>query len=113
MAGGEVGWIATGAKERRVTAHVTWSNQSKADLNDFIDHYSALDPAFAESVSTQAVAATRLLALHPHAGQKIKDKSVRKWPVKDTPLLLIYEVDGQCVQIVRLVHNRSDWQSLF
>ena len=96
-----------------MTAVVSWSDQARADLGDFIDHYALRDFAFAESISTKAVAATRLLALHPHAGQQIRDQALRKWPVAKTPLLLIYEVDGRSVQIVRLVHNRSDWQTLF
>lgn len=95
-----------------MNAHVSWSDQAKRDLDAFIDHYAQLDFVFAESVSTKSVAATRLLALHPHAGQQVKDKSLRKWPVAKTPLLLIYEVDGRSVQIVRLVHNRSNWYGL-
>lgn len=92
-----------------MTSRLIWSDRAKADLNDFIDHYAPLDLVFAESVSTKAVAAGRFLALYPHAGQKIGDKSLRKWPVTKTPILLIYDVVGNKVEIIRFVHNRSDW----
>ncbi len=95
-----------------MTARIIWSDQAKSDLNEFIDHYALVDLAFAETVSTKALAAADILALHPHAGQKIRHSVMRKWPVAKTPLLLIYEVQGRSVQIVRLVHNRSDWQDL-
>ncbi|MFX6006782.1 type II toxin-antitoxin system RelE/ParE family toxin, partial [Acinetobacter baumannii] len=46
---------------------------------------------------------------HPAAGAAIGYKRWRRWRVRRTPYLLIYEPVAGGLRIVRIRHEREDW----
>jgi len=49
---------------------------------------------------------------NPGIGSLTPSRRWRKWSVKDLPLLLVYDVIGDTVTVLRVVHARSDWAAL-
>lgn len=93
-------------------SRIIWSEEAVADLialNDWLTEYQAPREA-AESI--QAIRnQVANLDQFPAVGSPVY-AGTRKLLIKGRPFVLLYEmIDGK-LMILRLVHNRSDWQTL-
>jgi plasmid stabilization system protein ParE len=86
-----------------------WSVQSETDMLELIAHYDAIDRDLAARIEAAIAAAPRLLTDYPLAGPDI-GLGLRKWPVKGTPLLLLYRVAPGWIEVARVVHERQNWR---
>jgi len=91
---------------------IIWSEKAVADLvalNEWLTEYRQPQEG---AVSIRAIRdLVANLDQFPAIGSPIY-AGTRKLLIKGHPFVLLYEVaDGQLL-ILRLVHNRSDWQSL-
>ncbi|WP_033075460.1 type II toxin-antitoxin system RelE/ParE family toxin [Sphingopyxis sp. MWB1] len=91
---------------------VIWSEKAVADLvalNDWLTRYREPQEA------TKSIKAIRdqlaNLSEFPAAGSPIHG-GTRKLLIKNHPFVLLYEMADGRLMVIRLVHNRSDWQSL-
>ncbi|MGV1682791.1 type II toxin-antitoxin system RelE/ParE family toxin [Sphingopyxis sp. NJF-3] len=82
------------------------------DLARIEDFFAAIDPEFAIRASDATFAAADFLLEQPRAGPVLGHGSLRKWKVRETPILLIYQIESHGIAIVRVQHDRSDWQTL-
>lgn len=91
---------------------IIWSEKAVADLvalNDWLTEYRQPREAAASIRAIRHQVAD--LDQFPAVGSPVH-AGTRKLLIKGQPLVLQYElVDGR-LMIIRLVHNRSDWQSL-
>ncbi|WP_439569323.1 type II toxin-antitoxin system RelE/ParE family toxin [Sphingopyxis sp.] len=91
---------------------ITWSEKAVADLvalNDWLTEYRQPQEAAGSIRAIRNQIAN--LDQFPAVGSPVH-AGTRKLMIKDQPFVLLYEmIDGQ-LMILRLVHNRSDWQSL-
>ena len=88
-----------------------WSPRAQLDLQLIDDQLFAEDPDFADRVALASVYSARFLLDWPNAGSIVGDDGHRKWPIKKTPYILIYKVAGQNVHILRVYHERQDWNA--
>ncbi|MDK2759918.1 MAG: type II toxin-antitoxin system RelE/ParE family toxin [Sphingopyxis sp.] len=91
---------------------IIWSKTAVADLallNDWLARHRQPQEAAdsIRAIRSQVVNLDQFPAVGSpiHAG-------TRKLLIKGHPFVLLYEVNGHQLLILRLVHNRSDWQSL-
>jgi len=91
---------------------IKWSGPARMDLARIEDFFAATDPEFAVRASNAAFAAADFLLEQPRAGPALGHGLLRKWRVRGTSLLLIYQIGTDGIAIVRVQHDRSDWQSL-
>jgi toxin ParE1/3/4 len=91
---------------------IEWSEHATYDLEDIADHFGAFDPTLPETLITRIYEAALPLIDHPRLGESVGHSNLRKWPAKKTPYLLIYEIRGDVIYIVRAVHSMSDWKNL-
>jgi len=91
---------------------ITWSEKAVADLvalNDWLTEYrrprEAVDAI--KAIRNQVANLDRF----PAVGSPVY-AGTRKLVIKGQPFVLLYEMAGGKLMILRLVHNRSDWQSL-
>ena len=89
---------------------VEWTLPARDDLARIDDDFAAPDPEFAEKVARTAIRAGRFLSDWPGSGSLISNGGLRKWPVKDTPYILMYRILQDRIQILRVRHNREDWR---
>lgn len=89
-----------------------WTENAYDDLfriADFLDdEFAGSSPKMLEGI----LGATDLLVQHSQIGPTVMGSRIRKWPVADSPYLLLYQASNGLISILRVVHNRSDWQSL-
>lgn len=91
---------------------ITWSEKAVADLvalNDWLTEYRRPNEA-AESIRAIRDQVANLDQF-PAVGSPVH-AGTRKLLIKGQPFVLLYEMAGGRLLILRLVHNRSDWQSL-
>ncbi len=91
---------------------IIWSERAVADLvalNDWLTQYRQPNEAAAAVRAIRNQVAN--LDQFPAIGSPVY-AGTRKLLIRDQPYVLLYEfVDGK-LMVLRLVHNRSDWQSL-
>jgi toxin ParE1/3/4 len=91
---------------------ITWSEKAVADLvalNDWLTEYRRPNEA-AESIRAIRDQVANLDQF-PAVGSPVH-AGTRKLLIKGQPFVLLYEMACGRLLILRLVHNRSDWQSL-
>jgi plasmid stabilization system protein ParE len=91
---------------------IEWSLQASDDLGDIADYYGQFDPLLPERLITGIYEAALPLMENPKLGAPIAYSNRRKWNARKTPFKLIYEVRGEIIFIVRVVHGMSDWKPL-
>jgi plasmid stabilization system protein ParE len=88
-----------------------WALSARSDLFSIADHYEAISPGLADDMLSAIEDAPLLLVDHPFAGPPLANVPLRKWSVRNTPFILLYRVFRDRVEIVRVMHAASDWQS--
>lgn len=91
---------------------VVWSEPAR---NDLIRIERWLDDNWASPNTLRTLKAIRercdFLPKFPQGGGLLTDE-LRKLRVLSTPYLLLYRVTPDTITVVRIVHEREDWQSL-
>jgi toxin ParE1/3/4 len=86
-----------------------WSDAALQDFAAIDDWYADRNVEFANRVAIAAVQAARRLAEYPQIGEDIGN-GMRKWAVTGSDYRLIYRVDANAIQILRIRHAREDWR---
>lgn len=89
-----------------------WTDNAHKDLFQIADFLDGETAGSSSRMLSNALVAANMLIDHPQIGPAIAGSQIRKWPVPDSPLRLLYLVGEDHLSIIRVVHNRSDWQSL-
>jgi toxin ParE1/3/4 len=91
---------------------IIWSAKAVADLvalNDWMTEYR--HPSEAAGAIRAIRDQVARLEQFPAVGSPVS-AGTRKLLIKEQPFVLLYEMAVGELQILRVVHNRSDWQSL-
>lgn len=92
---------------------IIWSNTADADFDAAYDFALTIGADHADRLLNLLEDAQRFLITHPQAGLAIRGSGFRKWLLRPLPYALLYEVSAETILIVRLIHLRTDWQSIF
>ncbi|SBV31430.1 conserved protein of unknown function [uncultured Sphingopyxis sp.] len=92
--------------------NVQWSQAATEDLLKNADSLFLVDFDIADALLTEARRASDFLALTPHAGSLVDATGLRKWRLGQLPFALLYDVSAERLLVLRVIHLRSDWQSL-
>lgn len=87
-----------------------WTPHARDDVFRSAD--IAIDPDVETALLRGIAVATGQLEAHPRIGPAIDGTRIRKWPIAGTAFLFLYMVHDDAIILLRLVHNRSDWQTL-
>ena len=91
---------------------IIWSAKAVADLvalNAWLtEHSEPSEAALAIRAIRNQVAG---LDQFPAIGSPVS-AGTRKLLIEDQPFILLYEIEADQLQVLRVVHNRSDWQTL-
>jgi len=86
---------------------------AKRDILDIVDYYTEISPALAERFVDELGATLHDLCFQPNVGSRryahfLKDQSLRMWQLDRFPFLLFCRVDGQMLDVLRVLHERRD-----
>lgn len=92
--------------------NVQWSQAATEDLLNNADGLYLVDFDLAAALLSEAERASDFLALAPRTGSLVDAQRLRKWRLGQLPFALLYDVNTERLLVLRVVHLRSDWQTL-
>ena len=87
---------------------VFWASSAEQDRADIFDHISQDDPLAAIRMDERFAEAASRLAVHPRLGKTGQVPGTREL-IPHESYRLVYEVDGDAVWILALVHTARLW----
>lgn len=86
-----------------------WTRRALQQLVEAQDYIAQDNPLAARQIAGRIVDATRLLLVNPELGRRGRVSETREWVVNRTPYFLIYSVNDDAVQILRVMHGKQHW----
>ena len=92
---------------------VEWRPIAEADLLEIIGYIAFDSPAAAERIFAEITTRTLKLARHPRMGRKGRVAGTREFVVSGTPYIAVYQITGNAVVIIRVIHGARAWPVSF
>jgi toxin ParE1/3/4 len=87
---------------------VRYAAAARRDLSEVVDYIAAANPRAADATERAILAVAKRLGDFPSFGPVGRWPGTREAVVPNLPYVLIYEVDGQAVTIVAVLHGARD-----
>src|SRR6266849_2234966 len=88
------------------TKPLEWSEAARRKLQEQVDYVAAKGIASPDLVLGRVAHAAELLERHSHIGTPGRVAGTREWPIKNSPLTMIYRVRRMKIQVLAVVHQR-------
>lgn len=92
---------------------IIWEEDALRDLGHIRRHIAKDNPVAARQVASRIQEAARLLAEHPEIGRAGRVADTRELVIADTPYIAAYQVAGDAVLILRVLHGAQQWPEQF
>lgn len=86
-----------------------WKESAEADLQWNIERYAEADPATAWRIYGEVITRAEALDTHPDMGRPGRVTGTKEFVLKGTPFILVYRVDKDQVEILRVLHGAQMW----
>ena len=86
-----------------------WPRSAVRSRERQIDYIAEHNPAAAVRLEQRIIDATDQLVNHPQLGRAGRVPGTRELVVARTPYIVIYEIDGSIVRILRVLHCAQRW----
>jgi toxin ParE1/3/4 len=91
-----------------------WSAESITDLESLRAHIEQDDPAAAQRVTLHIIHTVEvLLAKHPEMGRPGRVPGTRELVISNTPFIVPYRIQGNRIQVLRILHSARRWPKAF
>lgn len=87
---------------------VVWTPEATDDLENVLAYIAARNPAAAASVAERIDRAVDDIAFFPRAARLDRESGCREAVVRGLPLLIIYAVTGDLIEIIAVFHTSRD-----
>ncbi|MCU0490465.1 MAG: type II toxin-antitoxin system RelE/ParE family toxin [Chloroflexaceae bacterium] len=88
-----------------------WTESAQQALAEHIAYLAQRDPDAAQRVRDAVVAAVEHLEFLPFRGRPGRRPDTRELIINPYPYIVVYEVLGERVNILRVWHSAQNWQS--
>ncbi len=88
---------------------VIWEEDALSDLRHIRRHIAKDNPVAARQVARRIRDAAGILAEHPEIGRPGRVADTRELVIPDTPYIAAYQVAGDAVLILRVLHGAQQW----
>jgi toxin ParE1/3/4 len=85
-----------------------WSLAAAEDLEGIANYLWLHHPSFAATTIQRLYAAVKSLKSFPYAGREGRKSGTRELVLAPLPYLLIYAVDEQSIQVLRILHAAQE-----
>ncbi|MBX3455842.1 type II toxin-antitoxin system RelE/ParE family toxin [Ferrovibrio sp.] len=86
-----------------------WSPEAEQDLDELDAYIAERNPAAADNIVERIDALAAALRIFPERGRSGRVAGTRELVIPDLPWLLIYEITGNEIHILRVLHGARDW----
>ena len=91
---------------------LVWLRQAVRSRERQLDHIAEHNPAAAARIEQIIVDAVRHLTDHPHMGRIGRVRGTRELVIPRTPFIIVYEVEGGAIRVIRVPHAAQRWPTL-
>lgn len=88
---------------------LTWSAFALSDRDGIFTYIEAHNPTAAIAIDDRIVAAARRLRDFPESGRSGRVAGTRELVITGTPYVAAYQVTGETVRILRVLHGSQQW----
>lgn len=88
---------------------LTWSAFAHSDRDGIFTYIEAHNPAAAIAIDERIVAAAHRLRDLPESGRPGRLAGTRELVITGTPYVAAYQVTGETVRILRVLHGAQQW----
>ncbi len=86
-----------------------WTQEAAADLEHITDYLFQNAPERAAEVVRGIYNAPAALLTFPHRGRAGKKEGTRELVLSSLPFIVIYQITGEVIHIVRILHGAQKW----
>jgi toxin ParE1/3/4 len=86
--------------------------RAQTDLSEIFTYLNTRDKQAAMRVINAIERSARILATHPFTGRQTDFSNTRIKPIPNSPYLLFYQVTGNDLIILRVLHSARDWPEI-
>jgi toxin ParE1/3/4 len=90
---------------------VVWLEGAVDDLKEIVDYIAARNPAASARVAAALHDAAAHLDSHPRMGRRGRLAGTRELVVARFPFVIVYRVERDRVEVLRVIHGRRDWHT--
>jgi toxin ParE1/3/4 len=88
---------------------VRWTTPAADDLYDIVRHIQRDNPDAAVDVAESLYDGCGNLRKFPHLGRKGRIEGTRELVFSSLPYIVVYRIQDQIVEIMRIYHGAQDW----
>ena len=88
---------------------VRWTTDAADDLERICDYIAESRPESARTVAKTIVDGVGILELFPNRGRVGRVADTREFVFASLPFAAIYELHGDSVQVLRILHGAQQW----
>ena len=88
---------------------IAWMRPAVRDLRALRAYIEERNPRTAEDVALKILDGVDLLATFPASGRPGSKPYTREWIVPNTPYFIVYRVQDEVVEILRVIHGARRW----
>ncbi len=92
---------------------IVWSLLAISDREAIFDYIEADSPRTAAQIDDQIEAQVDQLATFPESGRPGRVVGTRELVVQQTPYLAAYQIEGDTVRVLRVLHGAQQWPDEF
>jgi toxin ParE1/3/4 len=88
---------------------VRWTSEAAQDLDNVAKYLFEQTPAHAPRLIREICKAPNELKMFPHRGRPGKKEGTRELVLSSLPYILVYQVRGDVLYVVRILHGAQQW----
>ncbi len=92
---------------------IIWQDEAERDLDRIAEYIMQDDPTAALRVISTIREAARLLTEHPNIGRAGRVAGTRELVMPGLPYILPYQIAGQEIRILAVMHTSRKWPDTF
>ena len=92
---------------------IIWLDEAERDLDRIAEYILKDDPAAALRLIYTIREATQVLSEHPNVGRTGRVEGARELVISGLPYILPYQIAGQEISILALMHTSRKWPDTF
>jgi toxin ParE1/3/4 len=88
---------------------IEFTPQARTDLRDIWDWVAQFDDRAADRIISRIRQTVSMFAAFPELGHAGSIDGTREFKVTGLPYLIVYQTDEDCIDVLTIVHSRSNY----